>query len=562
MPALEDLFPGFRDQARAARAVFETRFRGVLAFGWLLPVLLFAGLAAYGIEDPGLFRDEASNALMTLRLMKLEGGAWRFFDVFIEFFFGSTVPRMQTAYEGSHLAYLYLLPFTIFEPSVLVLRTTNIMVGVLILILGYVCAAHLFDRTAALAGCLLAAVDPTFVFALRHDWAVIGLPILCNTAVLALLSVYFSSPKRGLLIGACFLMGLGLWIDATTGWFLAGLLPALWAFKMDWRTLRERHGTGLLWCAAAFLLGGLPFFWASLGEGGIFGIFFQTDLHHSERAVPYGLGLVYRHWALMLDMLSGRGIQRLALGSWGPKTWLPFLWALGIAATFWGLRSRQVSRRPAAGERGSNLLFLGCLSLVSALACILTPPVWGVHHFIVALCPSLHFFAAASLLRAFKYPRAWVVFARVLLLAHMLLSVRVVAYIHARFASRETNPIFSPVIYDVAGHVRRGAPEKVVCLDWGFCDSVAFLTRLPYERAEDVARQRGAQSYWMSLFSGNNLYLMYSNATEKPHSGRRFLEMAARAGRRPVLEAEYLLRPGVYPHAIRVYSLAAPFPGD
>ncbi len=191
----------------------------------LVALVLYAGLAFYQLDLPGLHHDEAQEAaLMGMQLnhglspvlfrqtgFELAGRAW---------------PVMVQDYIGALNVYLAWMAFAIGGVSVESLRTMTILTGMTTLLMAYGSARQIFGTKTAALTVLLLAVHPTYLFWTRQGVYVTSYTQTLALAALWLLARWHQGGKSWNLWLAAFLMGLGLWGKLLFVWFMGGVLVA------------------------------------------------------------------------------------------------------------------------------------------------------------------------------------------------------------------------------------------------------------------------------------------------------------------------------------------------
>ncbi len=522
--------------------------RGLLfAAGLAVALGVYFAVSLHGLGEAGLFRDEAAGPLVAADMVR-RVPTQAYLTVG---FLGREWPVMEVYYQGAVEAYTYLPLFHLMGPSVFSFRLTNVLGGALVLLAFFWCAWMLFDGPTAALACLLLALDPTFIFSVRHDRAAINLLLLCDLAGMMMMLKALSSRSRAWFAAACLVMGLALWVRAIAVWYEIGLLAAVLAIRFA--DLREVLKTGRAYLAglAAFAIGGSPFFLYTLCDPVILSEMAKTDIHHPPTLDM--AGTVAKHLALAWSTLDEVAIQQLCINAYHRVAPLGVIALAALAYAGWSWRRA----RGGLADNPRSTGFLAVFLAFSLAACVLTPPVWGAHHIVIAVYPFVHLLAAAFLITLWRRGAGWDIAACVALLLQAGLSLSNDAFMLSSFSSNDVNPIFSRAIYSLADYAVKSKPAKIVCLDWGFYESLEFLTGLPVERAENVASHRDSEGYWKSLMDEHDLFLLYSKPVDSPHSGDVFLREAARLHRKVDLKRRFFLKSTTDTDAtIDVYSVA------
>ncbi|MBI3977854.1 MAG: glycosyltransferase family 39 protein [Chloroflexi bacterium] len=237
-------------------------------------VLLFLLLATYQIDLPGLYYDEALDAVPAMQIaQRVPTELHRDAGVTVGRY---TYPLMVMDYVGPVNTYLLVPVFRLFGAGVLQIRLPMIALAATGLILSYVLVRRLFDRWTAAAAALLLAASPSFIFFSRQGIHVtsVMLPLLAG-ALLALDDWRRSGRHATLLLGA-FLLGVGLAAKLLFLWFvIAGFLVSGFWFlvrnpnqKPETRNQKLRPFRDLAPVALAFVAGASPLVVFNLMTGG------------------------------------------------------------------------------------------------------------------------------------------------------------------------------------------------------------------------------------------------------------------------------------------------------
>ncbi|HMA34442.1 MAG TPA: glycosyltransferase family 39 protein, partial [Chloroflexia bacterium] len=202
---------------------------------------IFLGLTLYQLDLPGLYYDEAWDAVATMHIVQgtpveLERGA----SITL---FGRAWPLMLDDYQGIISTYLLVPFFLIGGINVTSLRAFPIVSGLIALILCYFLARAWFGRGAARLAVLLFALSPSWIF-----WSRIGVYVVAEVVPLTLgaliaLTAWWRAPRGrdGLLYLASGLLGLGLATKLLYIWPIVAILAcyillhgrALWRVGRD-----------------------------------------------------------------------------------------------------------------------------------------------------------------------------------------------------------------------------------------------------------------------------------------------------------------------------------------
>ena len=191
-----------------------------------LPLIAFALLAGPHLSLPGLYYDEAADAVPAMQLVlgqpvQLLRGAG------IELF-GRALPLMTFDYVGAVHTYAVIPFFALLGASVTSLRLMTLAGGALTIALTYLWLRNLAgSRWAGWAGALLLATHPSFVYYVRQGVHVSSLMAVWSMAALCLLLYWWRTGHGRWLIAGCFVLGLGLSTKILFAWFILALAVVL-----------------------------------------------------------------------------------------------------------------------------------------------------------------------------------------------------------------------------------------------------------------------------------------------------------------------------------------------
>ena len=172
--------------------------------GVALCLALYLGLAAAQIELPGLYYDEAADAVPAVQILAGQPiDALRGATVSL---FGLTLPLMIFDYVGPWNTYLLLPIFQVFGVSVAGLRGLTIGAGALTIVLAYLFTREFAGRSVALATTFLLAVSPAFVWWTREGIHVTSILLVFSLGSLILLLRWYRTGAAAPLIGAACLV--------------------------------------------------------------------------------------------------------------------------------------------------------------------------------------------------------------------------------------------------------------------------------------------------------------------------------------------------------------------
>lgn len=345
--------PLLRAEASSTAGSYANR-RASAALLLVAALVVFAALAAYQLDLPGLHYDEAKeagvNAMQLLtgrpvtafRDATVSLGPWR-------------VPLMVQDYIGN-LNVLLALPFLAaggFTP--VALRALPLVLALITLILAWMLAARLSGPLAAGVTVLLLAVNPSFVFWSRQGIFVTNITALLFVAALWFGLVWWQEGRLKHLIAAAFMCGLGVYAKLLFVWAvfaMVGVAVSVHLFAL-WRGRslgtspppRPLPGPGgVLLAVAGFIIPLLPLIAFNLQTSGtltsIFGNLGQSYYGVDNSAYGHNLGVRLGQVVTLL-----RGSHFWYLGETYANQWAPwaFVALVSLAAIAW---LRQPRRKP------------------------------------------------------------------------------------------------------------------------------------------------------------------------------------------------------------------------
>ncbi len=312
----------------------DTVRRALSVLPLVVALVVFAALAAYHLDLPGLHYDEAKeagvNAMQLLtgrpvtafRDATVTMGPWR-------------IPLMVQDYIGN-LNVLMVLPFLAaggFTP--VALRALPLVLAMLTLVFAWKLAARLGGPLAAGVTALLLAVNPSFVFWSRQGIFVTNITILFFMAALWFGLIWWQERRALDLIVAAFMCGLGVYakllfvwaLFAMVGVALFALLLGAWRRRFtealtSWPTVP--HLGVVLLAAGAFVVPLLPLIAFNLQTSGtltsIFGNLGRSYYGVDNSAYGANLGVRLGQITTLL-----RGSQFWYLGETYANQWAPWL---------------------------------------------------------------------------------------------------------------------------------------------------------------------------------------------------------------------------------------------
>jgi hypothetical protein len=483
-----------------------------MARGSLIVAVVVAWLALCAVHlalslrsTPGLYYDEAIQAVPAVDFLRGHARSPALPNVTAVDLPAGPFPWKTQQYMGALKSQLLLAPFAVFGATPEVLRRTTTIWGLLGLLLTMLFAERLLGLAGALVAGALLAFDPTFLFVARHDWGSVSLALVCRMGGLWLAVLAWQRGRPALAAAAGLALGLGLYnkIDAATTLAAAALALAVCrpdVLRACWRERRREALAGL----AGALAGALPLLLsipAIVRAGGALAE--ASSLAEKLDVARMTLDGSYFH---RLMETGGHFAHMREVDS--PVWAFPAAAALAVAVLLARLREPTARRGP-----GSAGLFLTLTWLGSQLALLAVPGANRVHH-AMNVYPFPHLAVAAAVVALLeRWPagsgrartaRGLAVAAVAALALHGgWLTLRTLAIVE-RSGGRG---LWSDATTRLAHELDR--PEvTLVCLDWGFHQSLSFETRRARVR-EPTWHFRTSAAPWVAAGGPDHHYLVH-----------------------------------------------------
>ena len=390
-------------------------------------------------------------------------------------------PVWNQPYLGSVKSWQLIPLFTFFEPGVALARMSNLAWALVGLLFFMLWVRKLFGLSEAIAGALLIATDPAFFYLSLLDWGSFVPSFVCRCAgfYFALLAWRGRRPLHLFLAGAA--LGLGFFnkVDFVVV-LIAATVAAAYAYAKPALNFLRTRPKMLLLAALGFVIGAGPmlvmsvrmFFFAARNNAPVNPGEFSEKLH--TLTAMYDGSYFYR-------MLAAGGLfdkmQLLALPVWTP---LGVVLIAAIAVLIW-----QTVQLPAGSDARRVRIFLLAALVLATLGVFLLPRAVRIYHAILAAPFAYLIIAVAgvSLWRKFSevgnqktFARGTIIFIFTALLATQIFAVakteKLIFQTHGRGWWSDAQDRF-------AATVKNRADLTLVSLDWGFHESLLFLTDGP-----------------------------------------------------------------------------------
>lgn len=544
-----------------------------------LSLALFALLSLHQLELPGLYYDEALDAVPAMQILlgqKVElvnqAGLWVASQAF---------PIMVMDYVGAVNTYLLLPFFALLGVKVTSLRLMPIAAGGLTIVLTYLLAKGLFNRWVAAITTLLLAVHPSFVFWSRQGIHVTSVMTVMSTGSLLALWVWRQRGREGYLYLAFFLLGLGLSAKLLFLWFILALplayLVARTPLALPLGLVRERPlgltapltvGTGswtkrrgmgaevlgflskerrrLLGCSLSFIVGAWMILLYNLETLGTVKVLLQNLIFTSQGV--NNLDFLRNLWTQIdafFVLLMGGHFWFLG-GLFFNRLYPPLFLGALLLVLFLTL---QPQRAQAYRRRVSFLLALPTLLLLQSAFTI--SGLGPTHLFILFPFPQMIIALAFYLFcRYGEWGRTFRTALASLLLGALLLGdLWVDVQYHQRLSETGGWSAHSDAIYRLATYLDERGIAEPMALDWGMKTNLQILTQgrvNPVEIFQYEREPKPAFFDWLygALTQRETLYLFHSDDTTVYPRFDAFRELAQRLGKKVVLVESVAQRDG------------------
>lgn len=384
-------------------------------------------------------------------------------------------------YLGAVKSWQLIPLFTVFEPSVFIARMSNLtwtMAGLLFLMLWI---WKLFGLAEAVAVGLLLALDPSFFFLGLLDWGsfVPSFVCRCTGFFFVLLAWRNQKIRHAFVAGAAF--GLGAFNKVDFGVVLLGTtLAAGCAYAKPILNFARTQPRLLALAGLGFLLGCGPMT-----------VMFPRVLKIAvANNAPVNPGELAEKFHTLTAMYDGTYFYRLMevgglfdkMGQVAPPFWTPL--GLVFIAALVVLAMDAARRRNNPADRAVRIFLLVAAALTT-LGVFMLPRAVRIYHAVLAM-PFAHLIivvAGVSLWRKFSEAGSKKMIARQLLVLGFiaLLATEVLAIAKTEQLIKKTHGRgwWSAALDKFAGQVKNQPDLTLISLDWGFHESLLFLTDKP-----------------------------------------------------------------------------------
>jgi len=534
---------------------------------------LFFALSLYQITLPGLYYDEAADAVPAVQLIR--GQEVELFKEAGISLGNRDFPITTMDYVGVVNTYALLPFFGLLGINVFSLRLMTVLAGGLTLVLGYLLGRALFGRGVAVPTVLLLAVHPSFIFWTRQGIYVTSvMGVMAMGSLLSLLWWKRSGQSRYLYLGA-FLLGLGLSAKFLFLWQVLALAVIYAALSWGPRLLRRSAGVALVAPQArSYQRQGA----ANVGRPGPFPPPWRQ--REMAAALPFLLGagtlILYNVQTRgTLDTLAknlvttSNGVNNLAffqnvvteldafrvllnggsfwfLGGLFTNQFYPAVFAISLAA----LGVVLLARREARIYGGRVLFLAGFIALMVVQSSFTVSRLDPAHLYILMPLPQMTIVLAGYLLARYAPWRRAALALGVAVFMLLFGSDLWVDFQYHRALSTSGGWFsHSDAIYGLADYLEERGAAKPMAMDWGIKANVQVLAQgkvNPLEIFQYSPEPAPSFVDWLygAMQNPDNLYLFHSPDYTMFQRFRQFEELATKLNRKITVEMAFTQRDG------------------
>ena len=464
---------------RSGRLTVPRRGLLLISAFWIVLAAAMLCLAKQNLSLPGLYYDEAIFGGMAKDFVTghVHGQHLRGSEV-VEIF-SRPFPMFIQSYLGALKSWMLLPSFCVFGSSMSVLRLTNLFWGLTALAFFLVGVWRwLGSRTAMLAGAFL-AFDPAYFFLSVLDWGAAIPSLLCRCVSFLLIVLWSRQGRSIFLFLAAIFAGLGFFNKVDFAILLVAIAVSA-AFVYGHPLPRWRN---FLWSTALFCAG------FALGAGPMLlkapGILWQGMPATSGRSND----LLEKLHTLIATYDGSYFYRLMNVGGLFNKMYdepsrTCSLFGFAFAAAFVALLGIALNRNSQNDSKQAARILLLATILVT-IGMLLIPGAVRIHHTIMVFpLPHLIVATAASLLwekisnlRRFQHT----VRGAIILAVAFVLTTELFAIASTQKIIRATggSGLWSESINNFCRENKNRADLRIVSLDWGFNEQLAFLTERP-----------------------------------------------------------------------------------
>jgi len=457
----------------------------------------------------------------------------------------SDAPIMLMSYVGALKSWIYEPIFGFFGAGVLTLRVPMLLAGTGSVWLFYLLLRRVAGQRAAVIGCVLLAVDSSYLLTALFDWGPVALQHLLLLGGTFMLVRFYQQRGHSDLAWGFFLLGLALWDKALAVWLLSGMgIAAILTVPRQILAVATRRRVAI--AVMSFVVGALPLLiynatnhWvtfrgnfrrepggiaakapvllATATGQGLFGYLTDEDWQTPEPHRPAGI----------LETVSAR---ISALAGHPRRDLLPYALALAVLLAL-----------VARGNDLRAILFALITAAVAWVQMAITVSTGGSVHHTILLWPLPQVVVAVSLASASRRSgRAGIPALAAVLAVSLISSALVMGEYHAMMVRNGGGQSWDDAIFRLSDRLKQIPAQNVLPLDWGIFDSLRLLNqgKLPLANGSDQVTkpEMNAEDREIAdrmIAEPRNLYIAHTKAFEFfPGNSAKLLKYAAAAGYR------------------------------
>jgi hypothetical protein len=506
----------------------ETRHEiQMLLVVWFFISAILILLATTNLDSPGLYYDEATSAGMAKDFVQGKTNALHMPGTYAVNIAGRPFPLFLQPYYGALKSWLMIPVFTVFTPTIAVVRLTSMLWSLAGMLFFMLWARKFFGMHAVLIAAPMLAFDPSFYFLSVLDWGPIVPSILCRFAGFYFSLLWLRHRKAGHGFLAAVFMGMGLFSKIDFIIVIAGCgIAALISFWNEVvRAIRDAPVKFIL-CCAGFLLAAAPM---SVNLRDILQAVMSGSMPDSGDELLTKLYTFFTMYdgSYILRLMKAGGVFETM---YNEVPGMISLFGLAALSSFIYLSACVLMKRKKPSDKGAHLFLLISMTLITS-GIFLMPGAIRLHHAtLVYPFPHLIIASAASHLWQRKPEehsgKRIARIAAVIMIAGVMYSHFNALY-DTQHLLRTTGGSgrWSNSLTKFAEEVSDRKDITIVSLDWGFNEQLEFLVNGP----------RLSEPFWFDLTVPallnspvNYVYLVYPREYSLFPQGAQFLEESVR----------------------------------
>ncbi|NQT75666.1 MAG: glycosyltransferase family 39 protein [Candidatus Omnitrophica bacterium] len=449
----------------------------------LLFVSVYLVLELSQIKLPGLYCDEAHDAVGTLQIMKhVSSGYLQSIQ-----FFGRYFPLVRGTYHGAVGSYFILPFFLLFGVNIVSLRLMPIFIGILTLVFTYLFSKRFFSQKVAYLTILLLVISPNFILGTKLGNDNGSIMQMMSMASLFCLLMWYRKKKNILFYTGMFFLGLGIATRIWFFWFIVALFLASLIYIKDINEMIRKNKLNYfnLFLAGifAFCLGAFLIICFNFKHNFIT---LRYILSHAGQSVEGVSNLDYFNNLLiriqdLVVLLKEQWFAWVIVGSKGNE--LRYisrndlcLWAFNLCL-IWLVFSILFIRKKRDIKQRKILFLLLLVSFIFLQSPITLRAFGGSHLFI--LFPLLQLvigLALVDMVNFFKGSKLLVAVISSILLVLIITDLNVIIKEYSRHKETGGGPSYSDSINQLARWLKEKEIAVPLAMDWGLCHNLIVLT--------------------------------------------------------------------------------------